>query len=161
MKRIENPHVAAAEGNRRQIKNIPEIIHRRRKTSVLPPAASAIKGITQSPACNYPSTEAPGTYASTEHGLATLFQNAPDSPTPQQFTSDGGSRRKRGITRNCRIWQAVSGQNGKFPDIRIISFPVLRPFSGTCPQAGIRWPPKERKWRLRPAWPTGNGPPTR
>lgn len=57
MKRIENPHVAAAEGNRRQIKNIPEIIHRRRKTSVLPPAASAIKGITQSPACNYPSTE--------------------------------------------------------------------------------------------------------
>jgi hypothetical protein len=57
MKRIENPHVAAAEGNRRQIKNIPEIIHRRRKTSVLPPAASAIKGITQSLACNYPSTE--------------------------------------------------------------------------------------------------------
>ena len=72
MKRIENPHVAAAEGNRRQIKNIPEIIHRRRKTSVLPPAASAIKGITQSPACNYPSTEGLGTELSIGFSLNTI-----------------------------------------------------------------------------------------
>lgn len=161
MKRIENPHVVTAEGNRRQIKNIPKIIHRRRKTSVLPPAASAIKGITQSPACNYPSTEGLALMPPQNTAWPRFSKTRQIPHPPQQFTSDGGSRRKRGITRNCRIWQAVSGQNGKFPDIRIISFPVLRPFSGTCPQAGIRWPPKERKWRLRPAWPTGNGPPTR
>ena len=156
MKRIENPHVAAAEGNRRQIKNIPEIIHRRRKTSVLPPAASAIKGITQSPACNYPSTEGLALIPPQNTALPRFFKTRqiPQYPSSSPLTAAAAGK-------EASPGMAVSGQNGKFPAIRIISFPVLRPFSGTCPQAGIRWPPKERKWRLRPAWPTENGPPTR
>lgn len=160
MKRIENPHVAAAEGNRRQIKNIPEIIHRRRKTSVLPPAASAIKGITQSPACNYPSTEGLALIPPQNTALPRFFKTRqiPQYPSSSPLTAAAAGKRHH------QELPHLAGRirtKRKFPAIRIISFPVLRPFSGTCPQAGIRWPSKERKWRLRPAWPTENGPPTR
>lgn len=161
MKRIENPHVAARRGKPPSNKEHSRNYSSPEKNICLAYRRFRHQGHHAIPCLQLSLNGRPGTYSSTEHGFATLFQNAPDSPASQQFTSDGGGSRKRGITRNCRIWRAVSGQNGKFPAIRIISFPVLRPFSGTCPQAGIRWPPKERKWRLRPAWPTGNGPPTR
>jgi len=109
MKRIENPHVAAAEGNRRQIKNIPEIIHRRRKTSVLPTAASAIKGITQSPACNYPSTEGLALIPPQNTALPRLFKTRqiPQHPSSSPLTAAAaGKEASPGI--------AASG--GPYPD---------------------------------------------
>lgn len=159
MKRIENPHVAAAEGNRRQIKNIPEIIHRRRKhlscLPLLPPSRASRNPL---PA-TIPQRKAWHLFLHRTR-LCHAFSKRARFPSIPAVHLNGGSRRKRGITRNCRIWRAVSGQNGKFPAIRIIFSlysghfpePVRKQESGGRPKKGNGG---------RPAWPTGNGHPTR
>lgn len=89
MKRIENPHVAARRGKPPSNKEHSRNYSSPEKNICLAYRRFRHQGHHAIPCLQLSLNGRPGTYSSTEHGFATLFQNAPDSPASQQFTSDG------------------------------------------------------------------------